>query len=107
MYKIEYNNDSFYEPITAKWNTGLTVRDAHKVYQLFPLVVPHLRPHTEYRFRVIAINRVGPSPPSNVSQSVTTLEAGKAGLMIDPSRAMNVLKLWLCQGNHREPGCGA
>ncbi|KAK3726626.1 hypothetical protein QZH41_012276 [Actinostola sp. cb2023] len=73
-YNIQYNDDSFYDPVTAQWKSGLVVRDAYRVFQLFPLVVPHMRPNTGYHFRVIATNAAGSSPPSNVSDRVMTLE---------------------------------
>lgn len=75
-YKIEYNNDSSYDLVTAKWSLGRRVKDAHRVYQLFPVVISGMRPNVGYRFRVIATNIAGSSPPSTVSDKVMTLETG-------------------------------
>lgn len=76
-YTIDYNNESNYRPETATWKTTLVVHDAHKLYPLFPLEVPNLKPYAEYRFRVTATNIVGSSPPSNASGTVRTAEDSK------------------------------
>ncbi|XP_048575611.1 protein sidekick-2-like isoform X2 [Nematostella vectensis] len=75
QYTIQYNNDSYFDPLVANWRTQYVVMDAHKRSRLFPLVVPHLRAYTVYRFRVVAANRVGSSSPSNISDDARTLEA--------------------------------
>lgn len=41
------------------------------------LTLPNLKPYSDYRFRVIAKNKVGSSNPSNASDTVRTLETGK------------------------------
>ena len=76
-YTIEYNNDSFYDPFSARWKTLMIIRDAHLVWNLLPLTLPNLKPYTDYRFRVIAKNKVGSSSPSNASDTIKTLETGK------------------------------
>ena len=76
-YTIEYNNDSFYDPFSARWKTVMIIRDAHLVWNLLPLTLPNLKPYTDYRFRVIAKNKVGSSSPSNASDTIKTLETGK------------------------------
>ena len=76
-YTIEYNNDSVYDPSSARWKTLMVVRDAHLVWNLLPLTLPHLKPYTDYRFRVIATNKVGSSSPSNATDTIKTLETGK------------------------------
>lgn len=75
-YTIQYNNDSFY-PVSAQWKTLMVVQDAHLVWNLLPLTLPNLKPYRDYRFRVIAKNKVGSSNPSNASDTVRTLETGK------------------------------
>lgn len=74
-YTVQYNNDSFYDPMSSQWNILMVVQDAHLVWDLLPLTLPHLKPYTDYRFRVIAANKVGSSSPSNASDTVKTLEA--------------------------------
>ena len=76
-YTIQYNNDSFYDPFSARWKTLMIIRDAHLVWNLLPLTLPNLKPYTDYRFRVIAKNKVGSSSPSNASDTIKTLETGK------------------------------
>ena len=76
-YTIKYNNDSFYDPVSARWKTLMVVQDAHLVWNLLPLTLPNLKPYSDYRFRVIAKNKVGSSNPSNASDTVRTLETGK------------------------------
>ena len=76
-YTIKYNNDSFYDPVSARWQTLMVVQDAHLVWNLLPLTLPNLKPYTGYRFRVIASNKVGSSSPSNTSKRVSTLATGK------------------------------
>ncbi|XP_078347645.1 protein sidekick-2-like isoform X2 [Oculina patagonica] len=73
-YTIKYNNDSFYDPVSARWKTLMVVQDAHLVWNLLPLTLPNLKPYSDYRFRVIATNKVGSSSPSNASDTVRTLE---------------------------------
>lgn len=75
-YTIQYNNDSFY-PVSAQWKTLMVVQDAHLVWNLLPLTLPNLKPYSDYRFRVIAKNKIGSSNPSNASDTVRTLETGK------------------------------
>ena len=75
-YTIQYNNDSFY-PVSVQWKTLMVVQDAHLVWNLLPLTLPNLKPYSDYRFRVIAKNKVGSSNPSNASDTVRTLETGK------------------------------
>ena len=75
-YTVQYNNDSFY-PVSAQWKTLMVVQDAHLVWNLLPLTLPNLKPYSDYRFRVIAKNKVGSSNPSNASDTVRTLETGK------------------------------
>ena len=55
----------------------MIIRDAHLVWNLLPLTLPNLKPYTDYRFRVIAKNKVGSSSPSNASDTIKTLETGK------------------------------
>ena len=81
-YTVQYNNDSFYDPMSSQWNVLMVVQDAHLVWDLLPLTLPHLKPYTDYRFRVIAANKVGSSSPSNASDTVKTLEAGKETLPV-------------------------
>ena len=76
-YTIQYNSDSFYNPQSAQWKRQLVVQNAHLVWNLLPLEVPNLKPYSDYRFRVIATNKIGSSSPSNASDPVKTLEAGK------------------------------
>lgn len=75
-YVIEYDNASFYGP-DARWKTLKIVKDAHHIYQLIPLKLLHLKPYADYRFRLIAANKVDVSPPSNASDVIRTQEAGK------------------------------
>ena len=76
-YTIEYNNESSDDPATARWRVLMVVQDAHLVWDLLPLTLPHLKPYTDYRFRVTAANKVGRSSPSNASDTIKTLEAGE------------------------------
>ena len=76
-YIIEYNNESNFRPETATWKTAHVVNDAHKLYPLFPMEVPNLKPYAEYRFRVTAVNLMGSSAPSNASGTVRTAEDSK------------------------------
>ena len=76
-YTVEYNKDSFYDPASSRWSTLMIVPDAHLVWNLIPLTLPNLKPYTDYRFRVIAANKIGRSSPSNASDTIKTLEAGK------------------------------
>ena len=76
-YTVEYNNDSFYDPASSRWSTLMIVPDAHLVWNLIPLTLPNLKPYTDYRFRVIAANKIDKSNPSNASDTIKTLEAGK------------------------------
>lgn len=75
-YTVEYNNDSFYDPASSRWRILMVVQDAHLVWDLLPLTLPNLKPYTDYRFRVIASNKVGSSSPSNATDTKRTLETG-------------------------------
>lgn len=81
-YTVEYNNDSFYHPVWSQWKILMFVQDAHLVWDLLPITLLHLKPYTDYRFRVIAANKVGRSSPSNMSDPIKTLEAGKETLPV-------------------------
>lgn len=81
-YTVEYNNDSFYDPVWSQWKILMIVQDAHLVWDLLPITLLHLKPYTDYRFRVIAANKVGSSSPSNTSDPIKTLEAGKETVLV-------------------------
>ena len=81
-YTVKYNNDSFYDPVWSQWKILMVVQDAHLVWDLLPITLLHLKPYTDYRFRVIAANKVGSSSPSNTSDPIKTLEAGKETLQV-------------------------
>ena len=72
-YTVEYNNDSSYDPASARWWTLMVVTDAHLFWKLLPLKLAHLKPCTFYRFRVIAANKIDSSSPSNPSDKIKTL----------------------------------
>ena len=76
-YIIQYNNDTYYDPASSSWKTLMIVRDAHLVWNLLPLELPHLKPYRDYRFRVTATNKVGSSSPSAPTDTIRTQETGK------------------------------
>nr|XP_058964313.1 protein sidekick-2-like isoform X2 [Pocillopora verrucosa] len=73
-YIIQYNNDTYYDPASSSWKTLMIVRDAHLVWNLLPLELPHLKPYRDYRFRVTATNKVGSSSPSAPTDTIRTQE---------------------------------
>lgn len=73
-YTIQYNNDTYYDPASSSWKTLMIVRDAHLVWNLLPLELPHLKPYRDYRFRVTARNKVGSSSPSAPTDTIRTQE---------------------------------
>ena len=77
-FKIDYNNDTDYHlyPNRAKWHMIRNLTRS-KILEN-PANITGLRPSSIYRFRMTAVNRIGPSPISNISDDITTGEGSES-----------------------------